>query len=376
MSLIRGTPSSHVAHALHHRPQASAVMKLSDDVPDEEIMDYDVELAVEEVPAPFDSLKLGGVIELGRLSPAVQFIILSLGMFVLYVVHAYFQEKIFSSPQFNSGFFVSLCDFLIFGTLAGVQLLVLEGRIPLNAPLKSFAGISVALAISIGMGFESLKFLNYPTKVLFKSGKIIPTMLMGKAFGKNYSLVEYVAAVFLCAGLAAFTLGQASVSPAFHVLGVALISVSALSEAAVGNLQEHILTRHRCVLLEIVFWSNLFSSAVVLAYILVSGQLMQGVEFVFGNADILQSIAAEAIVGYLGVFFYLGLVQRFGVAVCIGVSALRKIATICLSFLFFPKPFTMMYVYGAALVLGSILLTAYVKNTSKKVTVRVKTHYI
>ncbi len=81
-------------------------------------------------------------------------------------------------------------------------------------------------------------------------------------------------AVLLCGGLAAFTLGQASVSPAFHVIGVGLISVSALSEAAVGNIQENVLGKYRCVMLEIVFWSNLFSALIVLCYLVVSAELI------------------------------------------------------------------------------------------------------
>ena len=160
---------------------------------------------------------------------------------MLYIAHAYYQEKIFTVPGFRYGFFVSFCDFAIFATLAGVQLLLIEGRIPQNAPLKNFMGISACLAVSIGCGFASLAYLNYPTKVLFKSGKIIPTMLLGRVFGRMYSWFEYFAAVLLCGGLTAFTLGQASVSPSFHIVGVALISVAALSEAGVGNFQENVL---------------------------------------------------------------------------------------------------------------------------------------
>ena len=343
-------------------------------------MTFDEEAAMEV--DTFQSLKLGGVIELGRLSAAVQFVILALGMFVLYLAHAYFQEKIFSHPKFTSFFFVSFCDFVLFSLLAGVQLLVIERRIPRNAPLQNYLGISMSLAVSIGCGFASLAYLNYPTKVLFKSGKIIPTMLLGKVFGRTYSVLEYVAAVLLCGGLAAFTLGQASVSPSFHVVGVALISVSAMSEAAVGNLQEHVLSHHKCLLLEIVFWSNLFSAMVVFCYLVVSGELLSSVAFVWESTDLIVSILSEAFIGYVAVFFYLGLVQRFGVAVCIGVSALRKIGTICLSFLVFPKPFTIMYVYGGGMVMLAILMTAYLKNNGKasaaaaSSTKRVKTHII
>lgn len=317
------------------------------------------------VPDTFHSLLLGGVVELGHLNAVPQFLVLCAGVFVFYVAHGYFQEAIFSMPGFHAdfGFFVSLCDFVLFALLAGAQLLLTEGRIPRSAPLKNFAGISVALALSIGMGFASLAYLNYPTKVLFKSGKIIPTMLLGALFfRRRYSWLEYLAAVMLCAGLASFTLGQASVSPAFHLTGVAMITVSALAEAAVGNLQEHVMGHHKSKMLEVVFWSNLFSASVVLAYLLASGELWSGVSFVAAHDGFWRTMASEAVVGYLGVFFYLGLVTRFGVAICLGVSALRKVMTICLSFVAFPKPFTWMYVYGAGLVLASILITAALKK--------------
>ncbi len=383
---MRATPTPPPPSLVHRG--APAVQRfidsdLSQPTDEEMYMTFDEEagMEVDELPR-FDSLKLGGMIELGHLSAGLQFVILALGMFVLYIGHAYFQEKIFSMPAFKSYFFVSFCDFLLFAVLSGTQLLLLEGgAIPRNAPLQNFLGISLSLAVSIGCGFASLAYLNYPTKVLFKSGKIIPTMLLGKLFGRSYGVFEYFAAVLLCGGLAAFTLGQASVSPAFHVVGVALISVSAMSEAAVGNLQEHILNRHKCKLLEIVFWSNLFSASVVLLYLVVAGELVESLALVWQSTELMQSICIEAVIGYVAVFFYLGLVQRFGVAVCIGVSALRKIATICLSFLVFPKPFTTMYVYGGAMVMAAILMTAYLKNSGSSRSQispsrRVKTHVI
>jgi hypothetical protein len=62
------------------------------------------------------------------------------------------------------------------------------------------------------------------------------------------------------------------------VIGVGLISISALSEAVVGNIQENVLSKHRCVMLEIVFWSNFFSAMIVLLYLIGSGELIDRCE--------------------------------------------------------------------------------------------------
>ena len=110
-------------------------------------------------------------------------------------------------------------------------------------------------------------------------------------------------------------------------------------------------------------------------FLIVSGEMGEGIGFLLRTPDVVSNILSEAVIGYMGVFFYLGVVQRFGVAVCIAVSAMRKIATILISFLIFPKPFSIMYVYGATMVLVSIFMTAYAKNL-KKEKARVKTHVV
>lgn len=56
---------------------------------------------------------------------------------------------------------------------------------------------------------RSLSYLTYPTRVMFKSSKVIPVMLASVVIAKRrYSLGEYAAAFLLVVGITMFTLAD------------------------------------------------------------------------------------------------------------------------------------------------------------------------
>jgi hypothetical protein len=83
---MRSSLSSSQAHAIIHRGisplhvNGGAVMQFTDELPDEEEMDYmgDLEAGTAGEQEAFESMKLGGFVELGHLSAPVQFSILAL----------------------------------------------------------------------------------------------------------------------------------------------------------------------------------------------------------------------------------------------------------------------------------------------------------
>jgi adenosine 3'-phospho 5'-phosphosulfate transporter B3 len=59
--------------------------------------------------------------------------------------------------------------------------------------------------------------VNFPVKVVIKSSKLIPTMMLGiLILRRTYSAMEYAAAVMLCAGVASFTLVDSKAHPSAH----------------------------------------------------------------------------------------------------------------------------------------------------------------
>lgn len=60
------------------------------------------------------------------------------------------------------------------------------------------------------------------------------------------------------------------------------------------------------------------------------------------------------------------MVKQYGSVVAVLVGNSRKAMTISLSFLLFPKPFSINYLFGGGLVLGGLTASAYLKNKARK----------
>ena len=67
-----------------------------------------------------------------------------------------------------------------------------------------------------GMYFTNwaLNYLNYATRIMFKSSKVVPTMLVGTLIqGRHYTTAEYLAAGVLVLGIILFTIGDKEAYP-------------------------------------------------------------------------------------------------------------------------------------------------------------------
>jgi len=58
----------------------------------------------------------------------------------------------------------------------------------------------------------------------------------------------------------------------------------------------------------------------------------------------------------------MAVIKRFGALIAVITTSLRKMLTIILSFLIYPKPFSFAYAIGLILVFAGIGLESYIKN--------------
>merc|ERR1740117_1623808 len=62
---------------------------------------------------------------------------------------------------------------------------------------------------------SSLRFVSFPTQVVFKSARIVPTMLVNSVVeGKRHGVSDYAFAVFISACVFGFTMGSGQMDPA------------------------------------------------------------------------------------------------------------------------------------------------------------------
>jgi UDP-galactose transporter B1 len=64
--------------------------------------------------------------------------------------------------------------------------------------------LSVTSIASTTTSVRSLRYVNYPVQVLFKSCKPVPVMLFGTILGKKYALRKYVNVIIITLGVALF----------------------------------------------------------------------------------------------------------------------------------------------------------------------------
>jgi len=222
--------------------------------------------------------------------------------------------------------------------------------------------LKLSLLTLSGMYFTnwSLKYLNYPTRVLFKSSKLVPTMVMGTLMqGRRYSMLEYLAAAGLVLGILLFTLGDAELRPDFHPMGVALISVGVAADAATSNYEEREFFRlaQPASQPEVVTYASLFGAVQALLLLLPTGELGVAIEHSVAHPEVMPLLVASSACGYVSVSFVLLLINLYGATVTEIVKSMRKVLTVVLSFLLYPKPISDKYVLGGVAVVLSLLAT-------------------
>jgi len=285
------------------------------------------------------------------------------------IAHDFIQESVYRTPGYDYGWFMTLCELVVFVMVARIELALLgtpEENNFRGVPWSQYTMLTVVLAATQGCGSAALSYVNMPVKVVMKSSKLIPTMALGLLIiRRGYSGLEYAAAVMLCAGTALFVLSDANVSPDFNPIGIVLLSVAVCGDALTVNMQDKLLNLLKCSKEQMLVVSNLMASAWVLVYILGTGELSRAVSHARSHPGVPLLLAVQSVAQYVGVSFYLALIQGFGGVAAVCVTSCRKVVTIALSFAAFSKPFTVRYVPTGLLVVSGIVLSVLAKQPQK-----------
>ena len=212
----------------------------------------------------------------------------------------------------------------------------------------------------------SLSYINFPTKVVFRSCKLVPTMIIATIVNKKvFASYEYACALAICAGLVLFALADYTLDPLkFDVMGLALVSGSVVADAILPNAQE-CLFRSGSSRLEVTVYSNMFSFLGMTVVTLASGTLVQFVKWLYADSTLTMYFALYTLLSYASISCYMTLVKRFGGVQAVLLTTARKAMTLVLSFLLFPKGFSWLYVYGSFLVLGAVMTASICKKREK-----------
>lgn len=308
--------------------------------------------------------------DLSLISPLYRFWLLTAGLFFFFMANSYVEEYTFKRlPKFEFGWYLTLFElvsFVVFGCLDR-KLNTGEALFQHNAPLSEHGIVAIAMFAARGLTNVSLQYLNYPTQIIFKSMKLI-TVMIGSFFilGKRYHLYECVSALLLVVSASLFSLGDVDATAlmgnsaqSVMSVGIIIVLASLVADAVHSTTQDRVLNTFRATPSEVMLFTNGIAAVISLVFVLFKGELMPALKYCSDNPAAYVLFTLRSVTIYLGVQSFLLFIKAFGVVMATGATTVRKIASIALSFLIFPKVFSMKYVWGVVVLALSAIIQEY-----------------
>lgn len=300
-------------------------------------------------------------------STPIQFTILVSGVFVFFGIHNYLQEAIIHVENFRThgvmlGYFevlgVTVCSYI-------ERTFIVKER-GMKAPISSYPLLTLCLMSSSALSNISLNYINFATKVVFRSSKLIPTMIIASIIHRQvYTVLEYICAIAACTGLVMFAAAEWDLSPNFHPIGLILVSASVVADAVLPNAQET-LFKQGSSRLEVTFYTNIFVLAIMTVTTFISNDLIPSLEKIYNSHQLKVYFIIYTFIAYVAISFHMNVVKRFGGVAAVLVATGRKAMTLILSFILFPKGFSWFYPIGSILVLGGLTISSLAKMYERR----------
>jgi adenosine 3'-phospho 5'-phosphosulfate transporter B3 len=181
---------------------------------------------------------------------------------------------------------------------------------------------------------------------------------------KLFTVTEYLCALAACTGLVMFAAADWNVSPTFHPIGLALVSLSVCADAVLPNAQEGVF-KLGSSRLEVTLYTNIFTLLIMTVYTFLSGDLMGSLHQIMNSRQLTIYFSIYTFIAYVAISFHMNVVKRFGGVAAVLVATGRKAMTLIFSFLIFPKRFSWFYLMGSILILGGLLISSLSNIRSK-----------
>lgn len=231
-----------------------------------------------------------------------------------------------------------------------------------------YLGLASLIFGGTGLANIAAGWVQYPVKVVFKSSKLIPTMLVSVVMrnSKPFSMSDYISALLLCAGTAGFSFraGQSDSTAEAAALGIAMLVTAAFCDACSSNVQQRLMQQMGVSPMDMMLRLNLVGAIGSAMLLVSSGEAGGVVAYAREDHRLLTFAAGVGLTIGIGVWANTQLINEAGSVVAVGVATLRKVFTIVLSYVLFPKPLTMIHVIAGLLVTAGLALSSFRCNGS------------
>jgi UDP-galactose transporter B1 len=311
-----------------------------------------------------------------ELSSEVKLLLSVGGIYFCYLSSGVLQEHIYSykseeGERFSQTLLLLWFQCLVNVAFSGVMIKVIGGSGEI-IPVRLFAAAGCAYICAMICSIEALKYVNFPTKELGKSCKMVPVMLFGVLFAKKkYSFRDYVCVALITAGIIIFNLsgkhkGGGEGNSAY---GLGLLFASLVLDGVTGSTQDNLKRKYKHSVHEMMFYMNLMALLILTPAALVTGQAVSGTVFCLANPAVLMDLVGFALMAAVGQNFIYYSINHFSALVCTTITTTRKFFTILCSVIFFGHPMNVKQWGGVLLVfagIGGNMMGKYTKSQAAK----------
>lgn len=197
----------------------------------------------------------------------------------------------------------------------------------------------------------ALRYVTFITRILGKSCKSIPVMVVGLFLGKSYQLKKYVSVFVLSIGVAVFLVGtahekqhKAVQTNEIHdhvphnertpnvLLGFSLLLLSLLFDGATGALEDKFMEQYHIGAFDLMYTVNIYKCIFAAIGMVVMGEIPTFMEQVVPS---LPNLVLLSLTGAMGQAFIFFTISKFGALTTSIIGTCRKVLSIVLSVILF-----------------------------------------
>jgi len=239
-----------------------------------------------------------------------------------------------------------------------------------KVPWHIYFVLSLLRAVDLGMTNLSMQFINYPTKTLLKSSRVVFTIITGIVFGrKKYHFLDYVTASLIVLGLAMFLHADSTVAVVFHPAGITFLMISLTCNGIINNWSEVAMNKYNVGQDQFLSRLNFIALFVMLIAAHVQGELITGIRFLTTSQPLKHTphstsftpickiiiLILFSTTGYVGASCAAAMAKRFGALVASITGTGRKAMTLFLSYAVFHNECTLEHIGGILTFLSGLL---------------------
>jgi len=301
------------------------------------------------------------------------------GIFLCYGAFGVVQEELYSGAwgphkeKFNNTIFLLFVQTVTNGFIAWIASLLLRERAN-NTPLLQYSTQALSSLMAMVFSNLALAHVDYPTQVLAKSCKPVPVMIMTVfILRKRYRWDKVLFVTMITAGISLFMVSKVE-SPSSKTLeeketsaiGMIFLLCSLGLDGVTGPLQEKVISTYRPTSVQLMLYSNLWSSGFLLLAMLGTGGGIEGVLFCKQNIDVLPYILLFSVTSAFGQIFIYYTIHQFGSLTCSIITTIRKFCTILLSVVVFGHSLSSIQWLCVALVFSGLSLESFFSWSAHK----------